>query len=425
MNTDTGPQEPQVTAAPGAPPTMDKARKAEMLSRPRTNMYVDRDIYTQLLAHAISEGISVPQLMRDILSEHYTAPPEPQPEPPITVISWVNNTKQYQDNVLQSMVPEAGFQEYTGEVHFVVIQPDFGARNIGAAYEAGRKASAPGIKVYIHQDAGPLDPFFLSKIASAFAAGASGVGVIGSMVDTGSAWFYAPSFDYTIGYVEPPTGQVVGSAEHRVKLVDGFVFATNAELPWCEDYLGPHMAVEDMCKRIEAAGGQVWTISTQFIHQSPGTIDEDFWRSCQIFRDKWWPTLPPDLPSLEELRTRSISERAELGIDMHGKPTGGGMMADVERWHEGRAELARLRLHAGSGANNGKARTGTTNAGAEGPTKWDFMTPSSTPSDSTPSGRPQPSRRQRRSKQARALTRSRAQDFNRVRSNSRKSHPAP
>jgi hypothetical protein len=236
----------------------------------------------------------------------------------VSVITWCNDMDTYMQFMLTSMT--SPYQMGHIPTQFIVVPPESGARNMGHAYNMARAQAIHSIRLYIHQDVKIHDRHFLEKLNYAFLdPKMGGVGIIGSSIDTGAAHFNT--------IPRNRVGILHGAfypQRQKVKLVDGFLFATNIDLPWSEKYEGPHMAVEDMCMRVRGKGKQIWTLDVLSEHKSGGKCDPAFWRSVKIFRKRWRKALPKDMPSLKYLKANNdmCAEFIQTPVNVEMAPSG-------------------------------------------------------------------------------------------------------
>jgi hypothetical protein len=228
----------------------------------------------------------------------------------ISVITWCNDLDTYMNWMLTSLASpyQFGFRH----VQYIAVTPDAQARNLGHAYNLAQAIARHEIKLYIHQDVKVLDRHFFEKLHEMFLRPKVGaVGIIGTTEDTGAGHFHAmPSTQRGryAGFFEPE--------QARVNLVDGFLFATTLNVQWCEDYIGPHMAVEDACMQIRGQGKQIWTVDSLCDHKSGGTVDGDYWRSVKRFRKRWKKVLPRHLYSIKFLKEHITMGLEQLEADL-------------------------------------------------------------------------------------------------------------
>jgi hypothetical protein len=298
---------------------MDTLTKVPIREALSANVELGPDLYERVCRLALMGGKSV----NDVIEQALNSIPKPGlaaiRHTGVSVIGWVNKPEMFQEMVMPAFHPKAGFQRTDMDVEFIRVPPEVGYKNIGQAYEAARKLAKYQLKVYVHQDAMPVDWQYLEKIRALHHAGVGATGVIGCTVPTGAAWFHGRSPDLMSGYVDMGVGRIVGAQERRVRVVDGLVLSCSLDIPWADCYEGPHMAIEDMCMRVEAEGYEVWTLSTQFMHLSGGSVDDHYWRSVEKFREVWKDRLPDDLDDIPTLRERMIAERAAIGLGVDGR----------------------------------------------------------------------------------------------------------
>lgn len=214
----------------------------------------------------------------------------------LSLIAWVNDAQLFRDLIVRTMTPCYQIGEF--DLQVIMITPQAGCKNIGEAYNIGRQLATHRTKLYIHQDAQPVDRHFVQKLHDLFDTNplAGAVGLVGSVTDTGGAYFHADVADRR--------GMYWGTFYHereRVAIVDGMLLATREDIEWAECYEGTHMAIEDYCMRVREAGKEVWTIDSQIWHFSPGEPDDSYFRSVEKFQENWKHMLPAGLPTAEEL----------------------------------------------------------------------------------------------------------------------------
>ncbi len=232
--------------------------------------------------------------------------------PDISIISWVNDYDKWNNILLSYLSPIWGFQKGDAEVEFIAIGPEEGCRNMGEAYEMGRERAKSKVRCYFHQDMTVMDPSFFLKLLSLARVGrASAYGFIGSTIDTGASWMHADISDSVgLSLTNKDDGNHTSPELAPVKLVDGLGFITMpdvADMPWPTTYAGVHMIIEDMCMRLRFLGYQIWTIDSSIYHESPGTVDEQYWTNVQQFYDTWCKHMGPEAQPPAQLR--AITEK--------------------------------------------------------------------------------------------------------------------
>jgi hypothetical protein len=244
--------------------------------------------------------------------------PAPEPLPQVSIISWVNDFDKWNEILLSYLHPLWNYQKGGVPVEFISITPEDNCRNLGEAYELGRRRSRSDIRCYFHQDMTVTDPSFLLKLVSIanVCPRIGALGFVGSRVDTGASWMHA-DIEHSVGI--HLTNKLVTSFSdcsfERVALVDGFGFITlpsAANMHWPNWYSGVHMVVEDMTMAIRSEGLEVWTIDSASYHESPGKADETYWQAAQLFYDIWHSHMDsnaqrPDL-LLKEAQRRSAAQ---------------------------------------------------------------------------------------------------------------------
>lgn len=236
----------------------------------------------------------------------------------VSCITWSNDWQEYVNTLLPSLAMP--FQMGYREMQPIIVPPEAGAANIGQAYNMARQYAKHKMRVFVHQDVKILDRLFFEKLDEMFLDPKVGaVGVIGSVVDTGAGFFH------TVPRNKRGTRYGGFYPERcKVALVDGFMLATNLDLPFSEEYETTHMAIEDFCMQVRAAGKEVWTVDALCEHKSGGTLDPAYWRSVSKFRRNWKHALPRDMFSVRELKKRVelLSETIEMNIhiDVVGDP---------------------------------------------------------------------------------------------------------
>lgn len=115
------------------------------------------------------------------------------------------------------------------------------ARSMTAGYNIGMKQSDAKYKVYLHQDVFIVHRYFIRDILSIFQKSEIGmIGMVGSkkLPENAIMWdgprigkLYA---NITYKSTESVLGEVKGSWEN-VEAIDGFLMATQYDLPWRED----------------------------------------------------------------------------------------------------------------------------------------------------------------------------------------------
>lgn len=223
-----------------------------------------------------------------IVSGHFQVA---MPKTAISVISWVNKPEIYEKHVLHSF--DKG-KQLNADIELVSVTTDACARNIGAAYNIGKRQAKHQIKAYLHQDFGILDRSWARKMDVMLSTpGVGAVGVIGSVVDTGGLFAFCHTQFQRGVWAD---SRFFNAECCPVKLVDGMAIITKLDFDFAECYEGPHMAIEDMCMQVREAGLQIWLAGSKWFHASSGNADAKFWRSMHTFRKRWKHMLPPDLP---------------------------------------------------------------------------------------------------------------------------------
>lgn len=115
------------------------------------------------------------------------------------------------------------------------------ARSMAAGYNIGMKQSDAKYKVYLHQDVFIVHRYFIRDILSIFQKSEIGmIGMVGSqkLPENAIMWdgprigkLYA---NIIYKSIESVLGEVKGSWEN-VEAIDGFLMATQYDLPWRED----------------------------------------------------------------------------------------------------------------------------------------------------------------------------------------------
>lgn len=231
--------------------------------------------------------------------------------PGISLIAWVNDQDQFANLVIRTLTSVYQIAEF--DLQVIQILPEAGCVNMGQAYNLGRQAARFPTKLYIHQDAQPIDRHFVEKLHRLLDAPYVGaVGLVGCVNDTGGAYFEAP--------LNQRRGQYWGTFYHeraKVAIVDGMLLATREDVPWSEEYETTHMFVEDYCMRVRETGKEIWTINSQIWHFSPGIPDDRYYRSAETFRRNWAHRLPAGLPDLKEIAAQGhLIKHYEVKINL-------------------------------------------------------------------------------------------------------------
>lgn len=120
-----------------------------------------------------------------------------------------------------------------------------GAKSIAAGYNEGMNASKAKYKVYLHQDTFIVEPFFIEKILKVFKKNKN-IGMIGmvgaeKLAKDGVMWnekrcgnFYRIKGVVEGGYKE---FEIIKRGSRQVEVIDGFLMATQYDIPWREDIL--------------------------------------------------------------------------------------------------------------------------------------------------------------------------------------------
>lgn len=230
----------------------------------------------------------------------------------ISVISWVNNKEMYQQMLLPSFM--YGLQIEAWDVEAIVISPNAGCTNMGQAYNLGRERAKYPTKIYAHQDVRIGDRAFTAKLNVLLNQPQIGViGMVGSTVDSGACFYHGPD-EATVGMHR----RMWWPEARQVQIVDCFLFATRLDIPFSEEYEGPHMVAEDYCMRARAAGYQIWIIDSPAEHVSGGHQDEGFYRSVHTFRRKWKHMLPPraEMVTFERMRRAHIPAIYDTNVEV-------------------------------------------------------------------------------------------------------------
>lgn len=231
------------------------------------------------------------------------------PPPLISVISWVNDREKWNEVLLSCLAPIWMYQRGTVPVEFIVIDESDHCSRMGEAYELGRKRAQADIRCYLHQDMTVTDPsFYLKLLEIAKVRKIGALGFVGSTVDTGASWMHAPPDKcYGIHQTNRAEGNFDSPEFARVQLVDGFGFITMPsakDIAWGRypQYVGPHLAVEDMCMRVRQRGLEVWTVGASSVHESPGSADEGYWNSAEKFYLHWGHTMDSNAVPPQEIK---------------------------------------------------------------------------------------------------------------------------
>lgn len=223
----------------------------------------------------------------------------------VSAVVWCNDWGKFKAHVLPTLAGThqvADDGEY--ELQLIVVSPTAEARNIGHAYNLGMEHAKHPLRIFMHQDVHVHDRRFLQKLHDMFSAPGSrvgAVGTIGSVSDTGAAFFHSPIADHRGRY----RGQWWPERK-EVKVIDGLLIATTQTFPFSEEYRTVHMAVEDYCMQVRERGLQVWTVDSLVDHESGGQLDDAYWWSAYRFRRKWAHMLPPNLPSLSSYARKGL-----------------------------------------------------------------------------------------------------------------------
>lgn len=148
----------------------------------------------------------------------------------VSAITWVNQEATYKRMLLPTIT--GGHQIADYELQVIIVSQGAGATNIGQAYNMGLERAIHPIKVFAHQDVTIHDRSFVAKLDALLSCPDVGaVGTIGSIVDTGAAFFHAPT--------EYQKGRLHGlwwPECVEVKVVDGFMLCTKEDIAFSEEY---------------------------------------------------------------------------------------------------------------------------------------------------------------------------------------------
>lgn len=234
-------------------------------------------------------------------------------KPGVSVVCWVNDQERFYRDLIPTMMP--GYQMADYNLQVLMVPPTALCKNMGQAYNRAQPWCKYENRVYVHQDVYMHDRYFMGRLFEMLALDNVGVvGVIGSDIDTGAAFFHSPiphHIGRRNGFFLPTAGQV--------KVIDGLLMATRADFAFSEDYEGSHMVIEDYCMKVRATGKEVWLIDSLVTHLSGGTLDDAYWRSAAAFKRKWRRSLPDELPSLRYYRSAGVpvdTYTMEIDIDV-------------------------------------------------------------------------------------------------------------
>lgn len=203
----------------------------------------------------------------------------PQVEP-ITVIVWCNDEAKLREYVIGSLTPH--YQVADFQMQLIAVSPEAGYATMGQAYAAAQKRAMYATRVYIHQDVAIMSRDFVVKLHEMLDQPHIGaVGAVGTVVDTGGAYFHADLDDrrgvyYGVAYPE----------RAKVQNLDGMLLCTREEIEWCGEYKTRHMVIEDACMQIRRMGLENWTIDAVFQHYTKGEPDEHYWNSLPLFQER-------------------------------------------------------------------------------------------------------------------------------------------
>ena len=138
------------------------------------------------------------------------------------------------ENYLRRLIIPEGYE--------IEIMPVRGAVSMCSGYNAAMRTSDAKYKIYLHQDTFILNRYFIQNILSIFEAypEAGMIGMVGNerLSDTGIMWRGIYKGNMYEPMEEPYNHErVIGSKTpvYRAECVDGFLIATQADLPWRED----------------------------------------------------------------------------------------------------------------------------------------------------------------------------------------------
>ncbi len=219
----------------------------------------------------------------------------------ISVIVWAREPKAALQRIISCLTEGYQQTEEPYELQVVLVSPEAGARNMGHAYNMALDRAVYQTRVFMHDDVYIHDRTFIQKVDEMLSDAHIGViGIIGSDVETGAAFFHAETRCHRGRKL------VMWWPERaRVQQIDGLLMATRLPLRFSEEYEGPHMATEDFVMQAREAGYEIWTVDSLVDHLSGGTIDDAYWRSAQTYRAKWAHMFPSDCPPLSMYRDES------------------------------------------------------------------------------------------------------------------------
>lgn len=218
----------------------------------------------------------------------------------ISVVVWCNKPKVLNDFLTPSFMHQ--HQLACPDIDLILIGPAAKCRNMGEAYNLGQSMARHETIAYLHQDVRIYDRTWADKVDVMLSSGIGGLGFVGSLVDTGGPYFFASPWDQVTVPPDLRVTPVLTSDASPVAMVDGMGIVTRTLMPWATCYEQTHLFVEDYCMRLRAAGLSIWTVGSNYIHGSGGTVDASFWRSLQTFRRKWKKYLPDDIIPVERYR---------------------------------------------------------------------------------------------------------------------------
>src|SRR5438045_2102738 len=104
---------------------------------------------------------------------------------------WSNDDQLTEGLCIPSLTPP--WQMGGHDVQVIIVHPQGRARNMGEAYNGAASLMEYPYRIYAHQDVIMEDRYYLTKLAAMFADERVGmVGIVGSTIDTGGAFFHAP-----------------------------------------------------------------------------------------------------------------------------------------------------------------------------------------------------------------------------------------
>lgn len=201
----------------------------------------------------------------------------------ISIITWVNNNKEYK-RFCDSIYFDS---------EFIAV---YKAESMSDAYTIGQAKASCEIKIYCHQDIEIKDKFLDKKLIEIFENKEIGfVGVIGNTKMNQSSWWLSERGNL-VGHITQEDKKGIKKSQKllfskgncEAVHLDGLFLATNKK--WIFPLELPHIHFFDlwMCNESINKGYKNWIVDTDITHYSWGEdTSEQFKTNHKIYLEKW------------------------------------------------------------------------------------------------------------------------------------------